>query len=391
MPTILIIGGGIGGLATAACLQVRGIPSIIYERAAELREVGAALALWPNAMRVLKKLGVLQHLADRAHVPPAGVLRDWRGRELIHMVSMKTDVPTTFAHRADLHGALLTAIPPHTLHLNKAATAVERREHQIRATFSDGTTSDWADGLIAADGIRSILREATLHDGPPIYRGYIAWRGVATFESPDIVGESWGPRGQRFGFIPLGRGRIGWWATANKPGNTSAETCAHSQAEWKRELIQRYAGWHHPIPQVIESTPEPAIICNPIMDRVPIKRPWGQGPMTLLGDAAHPTTPNLGQGACMAIEDAAVVAHALAGIPDIAQAFRVYESTRFSRTARIMRESLKLGALGQWNSPLACGVRNFIMRHSPSRGVERSISELWSYDAWETPLIVTPS
>ena len=107
-----------------------------------------------------------------------------------------------------------------------------------------------------------------------------------------------------------------------------------------------------------------------------------------LGDAAHPTTPNLGQGACMAIEDAAVVAHALAAIPDVAQAFRIYEATRFDRTAGVVKESLKMGALGQWQNGLACALRNVLVRHSPTRGIERTLRELWFYDAWDAPLIV---
>jgi 2-polyprenyl-6-methoxyphenol hydroxylase-like FAD-dependent oxidoreductase len=388
---LIIIGGGIGGLATAGCLRLRGFESTVYERTAELREVGAALGLWPNATRILKRLGVLEELMKHAHVPPVGALRDWRGRLLVRMAALETDVPTVFAHRADLHRALLQAVPPETLHLNKACTSVQRHENQVRALFADGTHSEWADGLIAADGIRSTVREALLADGAPIYRGYVAWRGVADYPSAgtggDIVGESWG-RGERFGFIPLGKGRAGWWATANKPGVAGQNTCAQTQAEWKKEILTRFGHWHAPIPKLLEATPESAILCNAIMDRAPPApgRPWGEGPMTLLGDAAHPTTPNLGQGACMAIEDAAVVAHALAEIPDISAAFRAYEQTRVARTARIVRESLKLGSLGQWENGIACALRNFMVRFSPTGGIEKQFRELWFYDAWDAPL-----
>lgn len=393
MVKVVIIGGGIGGLATAGCLRLRGIEADVYERAPQLRELGAALGLWPNATRVLKCLGVLEELIQHAHVPPAGALRDWRGRELVKMHQLETDVPTVFAHRADLHRALAEAIAPEKLHLNKNCTGIQRHEKQVRAVFDDGTFSDWVDGLIGADGIRSTLRDVTLRDGAPTYRGYVAWRGVAAFDTalPEdrIVGETWG-RGQRFGFIPLGPGRVGWWATVNKPGNQGQITCGQSPGEWKRELRQRFRQWRTPIPQVLAATEESGLLCNAIMDRVPprLPQPWGDGPITLLGDAAHATTPNLGQGACMAIEDGAVMAQALAAIPDIAAAFRVYEMTRFQRTAVIVRDSLKLGALGQWENVLACAVRNFVMRRSPETGLLRRVRSWWLYDAWNTPLIM---
>jgi 2-polyprenyl-6-methoxyphenol hydroxylase-like FAD-dependent oxidoreductase len=395
MARLLIIGGGIGGLAAAACLQMRGIQADVYERTAELREVGAALGLWPNATRILKRIGVLETLEKVAHVPPAGALRSSDGRILKKMVQLKAEVPSVFAHRADVHRALMEAIEPGRVHLNKTCTGVQTHPDQnggnpqVRALFSDGTSSDWADGIVGADGIRSTLRESILKDGTPLYRGYIAWRGVAHFDSEEeIVGETWGC-GQRFGFIPLGSGRVGWWATANKTSAQSQETCARSREDWKKELLQRFKSWHPPIERLLESTAADAILCTPILDREPPNppKPWGTGPITLLGDAAHPTTPNLGQGACMAIEDAAVLAQAVASIPSIEQAFRVYERTRFTRTAMIVRESLKFGKMGQWENRLACRLRNLLIKVAPASGLRKQFEDLWMYDAWQTPLV----
>jgi 2-polyprenyl-6-methoxyphenol hydroxylase-like FAD-dependent oxidoreductase len=402
MARLIIIGGGIGGLAAAACLKARGIEADVYERTGELREVGAALGLWPNATRVLKRIGVLDELIKRAHVPAAGALRAWDGRVLKHMVQLEAEVPSVFAHRADVHRALLAAIPPDKVHLGKNCTGVQRSGSsdagtgaeggtgKMRAVFADGTMSDWVDGIVGADGIRSTLREASLRDGMPVYRGYVAWRGVAQFDpEEEVVGETWG-RGQRFGFIPLGSGRVGWWATANKPGKQGQETCAMSREEWKVELLERFRDWHPPIVKLLRATPESAILCNAILDRVPSHppKPWGHGPMTLLGDAAHPTTPNLGQGACMAIEDAAVLSHAVASIPVVETAFRVYEQTRFDRTAMIVRESLKFGKMGQAENPLAVGLRNFMIKMAPEGGLRKQFRDLWFYDAWEAPLVV---
>jgi len=164
-----------------------------------------------------------------------------------------------------------------------------------------------------------------------------------------------------------------------------------SREQWKQELLARFKGWHQPIERLLESTPESAILCNAILDREPPNppKPWGKGPMTLLGDAAHPTTPNLGQGACMAIEDAAVLGQAVGSIPSVETAFRVYERTRFARTAMIVRESLKFGKMGQWENKLACGVRNLMIKMSPSSGLRRQFRDLWMYDAWQAPLVAT--
>ena len=390
MAHFVIIGGGIGGLAAAACLQARGIQAQVYERAGELREIGAAISVWPNSTRVFQRLNLLDALIARSHVPPAGALRDWRGRILMKVVNFEGSTPALFTHRADVHAILRAAVEPERLHFGKAFTGLERADAKVRALFADGTTSEWADGLIGADGIRSAVRETTLADGPAIYRGYVAWRGVATFDAGDqFVGESWG-RGMRFGCIPLGRGRVGWWATSNYNPRRLAEVLAMPAAEWKKDLLRRFGSAHKPIPDLIAATTEDLLLCNPLNDRPlsAIRRPWGDGPVTLLGDAAHPSTPNLGQGGCMAIEDAAVLSHAMAAIPKVATAFRVYEMTRRERTARIVLESRRMGAAGQWQNPIACAIRNWLAQHAPTGGLKKQIISLWDYDAWETPLIM---
>ena len=214
MTSILIIGGGIGGLSAAIALRKLGIEAHVYERASTPSEFGAAISLWPNATRVIRHLGILDDLLGQSHLPPAATLRDWRGPILRQMTSFQTDAPSLFTHRATLHACLLAAVPASTIHFGKVFTRFELENGKVRAHFADGSESPWYDGLVGADGMRSAVRGQLLNDGEPRYRGYIAWRGVATFPSDGVVGESWG-RGQRFGFIPLGRERVGWWATAN--------------------------------------------------------------------------------------------------------------------------------------------------------------------------------
>ena len=389
--TVVVIGGGIGGLALAACLRVRGegrIRAVVYERADELKEVGAALAVWPNAGRVLEHLGAFGWLKERAHVAPAGALRDWRGRELMKMVRVEGEMPMVFLHRAVLLEAVRRAVPEGWVVLGKRCVGIERGESGVRARFGDGGFSEWGDGLVGADGVRSVVRAEILRDGEARYRGYVAWRGVAEFKTEkgdgEIVGETWGC-GRRFGFIPLGNGRVGWWAAANV--RRPEETLKRGPVAWKQDVLKLFGGWHAPIRAVLEATPGEAVLCNAICDRVPVKR-WGEGAVTLLGDAAHPTTPNLGQGACMAIEDAAVLAQAVDALPGVETAFRVYEATRAERTARVVRESLKFGRMGQWGNPLACALRNWMVRVAPGGGVEKTFRELWAYDAWNVPLVM---
>jgi 2-polyprenyl-6-methoxyphenol hydroxylase-like FAD-dependent oxidoreductase len=385
MKTLVIIGGGIGGLAAAACLRQRGIEALVYERAGELRKVGAALALWPNATRVLRHLGLLDQLVAKSHVATWSVLRDSRGRVLKQVSLASADPPAVFAHRADVLATLFSALPAATISLGKNFLRAEQEGTQVRALFTDGTTSPWADGLIGADGIRSAVRMQMLGDGEPQYRGYVAWRGVAQLDAEVIVGQSWG-RGRRFGLIPVGNHRIGWWATSNvaMPEQT---VMRDTPAAWKAEVLQLFADWHDPIPAVVEATPIDSLLCNMIQDRLPLAD-WSKGQIALLGDAAHPATPNLGQGACMAIEDAAVLARAVEAIPDPASAFRVYEATRLERTRRIVRKSLKFGRIGQVDSAIACALRNAAFRFSSDRRLRKNFHDLWSYDAWTVPLMM---
>ncbi|MGN6370820.1 MAG: FAD-dependent monooxygenase [Phycisphaerae bacterium] len=387
MKKVVIIGGGLGGLALAACLRVRAagrVEAVVYEQAEELREVGAGLAVWPNAGRVLERLGVFGWLRERSHEAPVGALRDWRGRELMKMVAAQGEVPMVFAHRAVLLEAVRQAVPEGWVRLGKRCVGVERGAEGVRARFGDGTVSEWGDGVVGAEGVRSVVRGEVLGDGEARYRGYVAWRGVAEHYGEEVVGETWGC-GRRFGLIPLGAGRVAWWAAAND--RSPEETLRNTPGRWKEEVLEMFGGWHAPIRQVVEGTAEEAVVCHAICDRAPVER-WGEGAVTLLGDAAHPMTPNLGQGACMAMEDAAVLAHALDAVPGVETAFRVYEATRMERTGGVVRESLRFGRMGQWGNPVACAVRNWMVRRVGGRGVEEKFRGLWGYDAWDVPLVM---
>jgi 2-polyprenyl-6-methoxyphenol hydroxylase-like FAD-dependent oxidoreductase len=372
----LIIGGGIGGLSAAIALRGVGIDTTVYERSRELREIGAGLSLWPNALAALDRLGLGD--AVRRVGPPgqiAGALRNPAGKAL-QRVSRDTQVTMTVLHRAELQTLMLAMLPRDVVCLGAACTGFEQDAEGVTAHFA-GQLPARGDVLIAADGIRSVIR-GQLHGGqPPRYAGYIAWRGVTEFDlPPHDSGETWG-RGTRFGMIPMNRGRVYWFAVANAPELTSAEERDPLPGR-KERLLTRFRGWHAPIEALIASTEETAILVNDIADLPPLKS-WGAGRVTLLGDAAHATTPNLGQGGCQAIEDAVSLAYHLTHAADVVPALAAYEAERIPRTTRISQLSRQLGAVAQWQNPLLCRVRDFVMGIAPASLQERQLASVVTY------------
>ena len=291
MVQIAIIGGGIGGLTSALALQRSGFEFAVFEQAPELHDVGAAIAIWPNAMRVLQQLNLSEKVLEKAGV--MGEIR-WVDQNgwLINRISIAdSKCPAIALHRADLQNSLLQALPPSTIHLGHELTDQTQRGDKMIATFANGHSTE-ADILIGADGIHSRVREQFLNDGPPVDRGYIVWRGISPTipaSIPAATAVEYYGRGKRFGLGPVGHGRLGWWASANTPIT--------------EELPQLFKGWHRPVLDLIEATSPSSMLKTFASDRPPSKL-WGRGRMTLLGDAVHPTTPNLGQGGCLAMEDA---------------------------------------------------------------------------------------
>ena len=239
-----------------------------------------------------------------------------------------------------------------------------------------------------------------MNDGPPADRGYIAWRGVAPYTPkslpPASAIEIHG-HGKRFGIGPLGFGKVGWWCSVNETQATAegAEPISlpsspdHAGAgEW---LTRLFKDWCEPVNELIQATPPTSLIRNPVFDRASVRK-WGSGALTLLGDAVHPLTPNLGQGGCLAIEDAAVLARCLKGYANdvqdeksaeaIQSALRRFEALRYSRTATLARFSRLYGAVGQWENPIAVGVRGWLLSTVPAALVQRLLRWTFDYDAY---------
>jgi 2-polyprenyl-6-methoxyphenol hydroxylase-like FAD-dependent oxidoreductase len=245
----------------------------------------------------------------------------------------------------------------------------------VSVRFADGHT-DRSDLVVGADGIHSATRRQLFPEVRLRYSGYTAWRGVVTTRDEVALGvtsESWGC-GSRFGIVRVDKERVYWFATANAPAGISL-----TAAERKSFLRQKFRGWHHPIELLLESTPAEEILHNDIYDLKPMKN-WSKGRVVLLGDAAHPTTPNMGQGACMAIESSLVLTRSLLQEGDLPRALHLYETERMPRTAWITDQSWKIGQIGQLENPLACGVRDFLLRIAPARITRKTLEKAAGYD-----------
>jgi FAD-dependent urate hydroxylase len=361
MPRAVIIGAGIGGLSTAIALKQTGWDVSVHERAWELREVGAGITLWANAVKVLRKLGAGEAIENIAATIQKSEVRTWRGKLLLRTdfkpISEKIRAPSFGIHRADLQAKLADALGREHITLGTTCVAYSQDEKGATALFAEGGEVR-GQILIGADGVKSLVRNQLLGNEQPRYAGYTAWRGVGLIDCPEVpVGATFVAlgRGSQVGMLPIGRGRTYWFATANMPAGEVAGPGGH-----KADLLKLFGNWYPPFPSAVAATPDSAILRNDIIDRPPVRK-WTDGRVTLLGDAAHPTTPNLGQGACQAIESAYVLAKCMSQSEDAPAGLLAYEQARFDRTAYITNESWKVGKLFSYENPLKCWVRDRLM------------------------------
>jgi salicylate hydroxylase len=349
---VIIIGAGIGGLAAACSLRQRGIEADVYESAGAIAEVGAGLQLGPNAVKVLEALGFSDALLDCTFEPLNRVTLNWNDATVRHSTPIKRDYPVLYGarfktvHRADLHRLLLESLPDGTVHLGKTCVDVETRGEVAVARFADGLEVE-ADLVIGADGIRSTVRRILFGFDQPRFTKSIAWRCLIDIAHvPEVVGPggsvaldrrdhiSWyGPDGQVLCY-PIADGSV-WNIYAGRRSDEWAEE-SWSAPSSKEALIEAYRGWNEALLGVFEKVEE--VYKWGIFDRDPMPE-WTRGSITLLGDAAHPTMPNLAQGANMAIEDGYVLSRNLAGDGVLTARLDRYVRERQPRTSQITLQS----------------------------------------------------
>jgi 2-polyprenyl-6-methoxyphenol hydroxylase-like FAD-dependent oxidoreductase len=378
----IVVGGGIGGLAAGIGLQKAGLEVTVCERMPELKEVGSGLTLWTNAMRALGKLGVADPVGARGAVVEHLENRDWRGEEFttlpIHKIGEKFGAPCVSIHRAELQGALASCLAPGTLRLGVQCTGFTQDDGGVTVQFSDGREQR-ADVLVGADGIKSAIRAQLFGASPPRYSGYTCWRSAARLQhpglSPTLYTQLYGP-GSTFGIFPIGPGYVSWYGTKMTPAGGGTG----KSPDWKREAQAEFKEWYEPVRAVIDATPETGFSRQDIYDLEPIDL-WSKGRVTLLGDAAHATTPTLGQGGCMAIEDSVVLARCLSEGSDVPTSLRRYSDQRFRRANGIVRQARRHGVLYHADNPVLGGARYLFLKYAPVSIAMKEVEKLMGYEA----------
>jgi 2-polyprenyl-6-methoxyphenol hydroxylase-like FAD-dependent oxidoreductase len=382
MNKIDIIGGGIGGLCTAIALRRKGFEVQVFENAPSIQPLGTGIVLAANAMKALETLGLRQEIMGQGKLLRQFRILSEKGTLLSVANSQALSeqhhsVDNFTIHRADLHTVLLKQLPAGTVHTGKRCLSVHQEASQVVAHFTDGSQAI-SDGLVACDGIHSAIRQQWLPGSIPRYAGYTCWRGItqslpAHFDDT-IATETWGSRG-RVGIVPLSQGRVYWFACVNAPRNDPGMALLNAQ-----DLAQRFEEYHFPIPQILSGTPAHQTIWNDILDIQPISQ-FAFDRVALLGDAAHATTPNMGQGACQAIEDALVLAQCLAERgSDIPAAWKAYEKRRVARTTEVVNRSWQIGKIAQLENRWLLLLRNAAMRMIPPSVNDKQLAFLYQVD-----------
>jgi 2-polyprenyl-6-methoxyphenol hydroxylase-like FAD-dependent oxidoreductase len=363
MKRAAIVGGGIGGLTTAIALRKIGFDVQIYERSAELKEVGSGMSLWPNAVRSLEQIdsGVLKKLRTNGRSLRRLFIREASGSLIKTVRLFGTDSGGIAVHRAELRSCLAEAVPNSSIYFNHTFSRLEKRTASVVLHFDNGTSTE-VDLVVGCDGIHSAVRKSLNLECKLTNRPYCVWRGMVQINPANDVrhlgldrdgdfSESYG-HGRRFGILRLGPGRIHWYAIANNsliPADLSDSA----------SLLQLFSAWHAPIPELIGSAE--SIIRTRVQDRLSFL-PWTKGQIATLGDAAHPISPNFGQGACLAIEDAVVLAACLRSTPEISNALRRYEKSRHHRCLEVLLASGEVGRLAQIQNRTLVHLRKHLVK-----------------------------
>jgi salicylate hydroxylase len=386
-PRIAIIGGGIGGLTAATALHKCGVEVEVFEQSGKIGEIGAGVALTPNAMKAYRALGLEAEVTDIGYESDYQELRNWNTGAVFSRVPRKGAYTKEFGaayltmHRADLIDVLRQQLPERLIHLGARCTEVETSDTSARARFADGKDIE-ADIIVGADGIHSAVRRSLFGPEAPRFAGCVCWRGLVLFDAfpPGVVSRDgtmyMGPRSHVIYYL-VRRGELVNFVAHMEGHSWTGESW--TQECDRSEVMETYAGWHEPLLQLLGSSER--YYKWALYDRDPLER-WTKGRATLLGDSAHAMLPYIGQGACMAIEDGYALAAAVAQRPDESgEALRHYEQLRLPRTRRAVLGARARGEEMHLTSPWAQLKRNVKMALKHRLGGDKTGIQLgWFYN-----------
>jgi 2-polyprenyl-6-methoxyphenol hydroxylase-like FAD-dependent oxidoreductase len=339
----IIIGGGIGGLTTAVALLKKGIEIKVYEQAPEIKAVGAGLWMAANALQVFERLGFVKEVIAKGNEFTEVNILNIHDKIIssIDCVAIKSKFGqgNIAIHRADLQEVILNQLPENVLQKAKVFERYEQNENSVKVFFQDGT-SDEADFLIAADGIHSKARQQFLPTIKLRYDGQTCWRFVSnmTLPNPQKAQEIWAyEKGLRVGFSQISPNQVYCYITNFQPQGGK-----DNKASIKEDLLRLCADFQPIVKEIIENIDPEKVLRNDIFDFAPMSK-WQDKKVVLLGDAAHATTPNMGQGACQAIEDAYVIAECLAKAESVEMAFSQFQQLRIKKAHHVVKTSWMLG------------------------------------------------
>lgn len=374
--TFIIIGAGIAGLSTAIALRNIGIEATVLEASETIRPVGAGLSLAANAIEALQRLGIADEVKEKGRALNKITILDKDGDVIKSLSTQSSDAePINYTiHRAKLHEVLVSKVNPEKIITGKRSVGLEVTSSGYKLLMEDGS-SFICNHLIIAEGIHSPLRNIVAPEAKVRFAGYTCWRGIASNAELKIgeTSETWGSQG-RFGIVPLADDLIYWFACKN-----TIEKDSPFKNYSLLDLAHSFKGYHDPISSIIAATKEENLIWDDICDVAPLRK-FAYGNAVLIGDAAHATTPNMGQGACMALEDAVILANCLSKESDVMRAFRSFEHKRLKRTHGIVRDSWRLGKIAQWENSLLTAVRDTLLRMMPQSMYAKQIEAVYRVD-----------
>lgn len=374
MEKIAILGAGIGGLTVALAFKQKGFNVTVYESAAEIKPVGAGIGIANNAMQIFKKLNIHEKIENAGVKVSSMNITDHQLRSLsiidLKEFEVKYGVCNISIHRAVLQNILAEEIGFENIKLSKRLVKIEQDEN-VKLFFEDGSV-ETADVVIAADGINSVVRNQLFDPSQIRDTNQICWRGVSKISLPKDYNnkavEAWG-NGKRFGFVQINKYETYWYAVVN-------ESLINQQEDSLENLFKDF---NSDVLEIIKNTSEDTVIKNRIIDLKPIHK-WYNKSVCLLGDAAHATTPNLGQGACQAIEDAYLLAELYQEDKPIEIVFEEYQKVRIKKAHFIVNSSWRIGKMAHLESGFLIYFRNLIMRSIPTSANNKQLQSIYNVD-----------